>query len=166
MKTVLIGEEIIFSAHVAFIDFSIRFQRYKERKVPGNGLKVMTISSTEGHERALFSKFCTWPIFDVCFHTFPIQILKCCLHEKCSYACLYSCIKIWASFIKHHWKYALKSEHCSNSEVDSFYWNVVLHFRCFLSHGIFVILFLNLCFVIHIVYMCHCSIVVSIVHMC
>ena len=59
MKTVLIGEEIIFSDHVPFIDFSIRFQRYKERKVPGNGLKVMTVSSTEGHERALFSKFCT-----------------------------------------------------------------------------------------------------------
>ena len=51
MKTVLIGEEINFSVRAGFFDFSIRIQRYKERKCLGGALKVMIVSSPKGHGR-------------------------------------------------------------------------------------------------------------------
>ena len=40
-KTVSFGNEINFFIHVGFFDFSIRIQRYKERKILGSILKVM-----------------------------------------------------------------------------------------------------------------------------
>jgi len=80
----------------------------------------MNISSTKGHGRCPVLKFCTWAIFDVCLHTFPIFILKFVLHEKCSFACLFSCAKILEIFIEYLWKYALKSRHRSISKVTSF----------------------------------------------
>ena len=59
MKTVLIGEEINFSVRVGFFDFSIRIQRYKERKFLGGALKVMIVSSPKGHGRCpVIAKLC------------------------------------------------------------------------------------------------------------
>ena len=138
LKTVFIGKEINFSAYAGFIVFSIRFQRYKERKVLGGGLKDMTISLTEGHRRALFSKLCTWPVFNVCFHTFPIWILKCFRHEKCSFACLYSCVKIWASCMEYLWKYAFKRRRCAKFKSWQFFSKCFPLFLETSSHVIFV----------------------------
>ena len=109
-----------------FFNFSIRFQRYKERKILGGGSKVMNISSTKGHGRCPVLKICTWTIFYVCLHIFPIWILKCFLNEKCAFSCLFSCAKILESVIDYFWNYALKSGHRSISKVTSF-WNFILY---------------------------------------
>ena len=48
LKTVSFGNEINFFVHVGFFDFSIRIQRYKERKILGGILKVMINYSVKG----------------------------------------------------------------------------------------------------------------------
>ena len=50
LKTVSFGKEIIFFVHVGFFNFSIRIQRYKERKIPGRILKVMINYSVKGQK--------------------------------------------------------------------------------------------------------------------
>ena len=51
LKTVSFGKKINFFVHVGFFDFSIRIQRYKERKILGRILKVMINYSVKGQKR-------------------------------------------------------------------------------------------------------------------
>ena len=51
LKTVSFGKEINFFVHLGFLYFLIRIQRYKERKIPGDILKVMINYSIKGQKR-------------------------------------------------------------------------------------------------------------------
>ena len=126
VKTVLIGEEINFSVHAGFFVFSIRIQRYKERKFLGGGLKVMIVSSTKSHGQCPVVRNGACTIFVVYFLTFSMRILKYFLNEKCAFACLLSFTKIWLTLVNLFERYALTNRHRSISKVISF-WIFVLH---------------------------------------
>ena len=51
LKIVSFGKEINFLVHVGFFNFSIRIQRYKERKILASILKVMINYSVKGQKR-------------------------------------------------------------------------------------------------------------------
>ena len=114
LKTVPFDKEINFSIHDEFFDFSIQIQRYKNRKILGRIFEVMINSSTKGQKRCSVSLINEWAVFIAHFHTFKNRILKNFLNEKCVFACLFSCIKIWANYVEYFKRNELECGHWSD----------------------------------------------------
>ena len=98
--------------------FIFLFLPPSENKNLGNKSKQPNVDFSGCFYTSFFIYLCFIIVLIIRFRYF--QSIKYFLNEKCEFACLVSCAKIWLTFVNLFERYALMNRHRSISKVISF----------------------------------------------